>query len=155
MRLLNSHPCKHLLFLTGLCLEGLFYPRSRVPPTQRVGPLGSWGLCILRCPGLPWEVQIDLQTVPGVVKIDPWRVPGSSWKPLSSSGGLLVDVAGVLEGSRGLLGGVLMCLGAILGSSWRLLGSSWDLIRSQKGARRVPKRVGNGAPSLKRRNVDF
>ena len=95
---------------------------------------------------LPWVVKIDLQRVPGEVKIDPWRVPGGSWKPLSSSGWLLVVVAGVLEGSRGLLGGVLICLGAILGSSWRLLGSSWEPIRSQKGAQRVPKRVGNGAP---------
>ena len=109
-----------------------------------------------RTPDLgPWGVQSDPQTAPGVVKTVPWRVPGGSWTPLSSSGELLGVVAGVLEGSRGLLGGVLVCLGAILGSSWRLLGSSWDLIRSQKGARRVPKRVGNGAPSLKRRNVDF
>ena len=109
-----------------------------------------------RTPDLgPWGVQSNPQTTPGVVKIDPWRVPGGSWTPLSSSGEPLGVVAGVLEGSKGMLGGVLVCPGAIWGSFWRLLGPSWEPIRSPKGAPRVPKKVGIGAPSWKWQNRVF
>ena len=94
---------------------------------------------------VPGGVKIDPQTVPGGVKINPWRVAVGSWRPLSSSGGLLGVAAGVLEGSGSRLGGVLGRLGAILRLSWRLLGSSWEPIGNQKGAQRVPKRVRNGA----------
>ena len=77
---------------------------------------GSWA---------PLGVQIDPQMVPGVVKIDRWRVPGGSWRLLGSSGGLLGAVAGVLESSRSRLGGVLgpngSHFGAVLGSLFGIL----------------------------------
>ena len=63
---------------------------------------------------------MDSQTVPGGVKIDPWIVPGGSWKPLSTSGGVLGGAAGIPEGSGSRLGGILGPSGSHLGG---LLGS--------------------------------
>ena len=68
----------------------------------------------------PWEVKMSSQTVPGGVKIDVWRVPEGSWKPLSTSGRVLGGTAGIPEGSRSRLGGVLGPSGSHLGG---LLGS--------------------------------
>ena len=68
----------------------------------------------------PWGVKMSSQTVPGEVKIDPWRVPGGSWKPLSTSGRVLGGTAGIPEGSGSRLGGVLGPNGSHLG---RRLGS--------------------------------
>ena len=58
---------------------------------------------------------MDSQTAPGGVKIGPWRVPGGSWKPLSTSGGVLGGAAGIPEGSRSRIGVVLGPSGSHLG----------------------------------------
>ena len=65
-------------------------------------------------------VKMDSQTAPGGVKIDPWRVPGGSWKALSTFGRVLGGTAGIPEGSGSRLGGVLGPSGSHLGG---LLGS--------------------------------
>ena len=64
----------------------------------------------------PWEVKIDSQTAPGRVKIELRRVPGGSWKPLSTSAGVLGGAAGIPEGSRSRLGDVLGLNGSLFGS---------------------------------------
>ena len=69
----------------------------------------------------PWGVKMDSQTVPGGVKIAPWRVPGGSWKPLSTSGGVLGGAAGIPEGSGSRLGGVLGPSGSHFGGLLGLL----------------------------------
>ena len=66
----------------------------------------------------PWAVKIDPQTVPGGVKIELWRVPGGSWKPLGTSGGVLGGAAGIPEGSGSRLEGLLVPNGS-LGSLFR------------------------------------
>ena len=52
-------------------------------------------------------MKIDPQTVPGGVKIELWGVPGGSWKPLGTSGGVLGGAAGIPEGSGSRLEGLL------------------------------------------------
>ena len=69
----------------------------------------TWGtawLQFLKCFRGPWGAKIDPQTVPGGVKIELWRVPGGSWKPLGTSGGVLGGAAGIPEGSGSRLGGL-------------------------------------------------
>ena len=68
-----------------------------------------------------WGVKIDSQTVRGVVKIELWRVPGGSWKPLSTSGGVLGGAAGIPEGSGSRLEGLLGPNGSHFGSLLGLL----------------------------------
>ena len=72
----------------------------------------------------PWGVKMHSQTVPGGVKIAPWRVPRGSWRPLSSSGGLLGIAAGVLEGSGSRLAGPLVPNGTHFGT---LFGSLFGI----------------------------
>ena len=78
-------------------------------------------------------VKIDSQTARGGVKIELRRVPGGSWKPLSTSAGVLGGAAGIPEGSRSRLGDVLGLNGSHLGSlCWSLFGS---FFRTEFGTR--------------------
>ena len=61
-------------------------------------------------------VKMFPQTALGEVKITSRRVPGGSWRPLGSSGGLLAAVAGVLDSSRSRLGGGLNPKGSHFGA---------------------------------------
>ena len=69
------------------CLSSALRPSPCLPPF-----IASIHLLEVSWPF--WRVQIHPQTVPGEVKIHPWRVPGGSWRPLGSSGGLLGAFAG-------------------------------------------------------------
>ena len=69
-------------------------------------------------------MKIAPQTVPGRVKIELWRVPGGSWKPLGTSGGVLGGAAGIPEGSGSRLGGLLCTNGSHFGT---LFGSLLEI----------------------------
>ena len=107
----------------------MLYPRSRVPPTQGVGPLilemelapsllgcswralgealgGSWTLL-----GGSWAA-FAASWAPGALLERPWKRPGAL---LKSSWGCL---GGVLEA----LGGFLEASGGLVEASWRSLG---------------------------------
>ena len=71
------------------------------------------------------EVKIDSQTAPGRVKIELRRVPGGSWKPLSTSAGVLGGAAGIPERSRSRLADVLGPNGSHLGSLFGSLFGSF------------------------------
>ena len=83
----------------------------------------TWGtawLQFLRCFGAPGGSKSTPRRSRGGVKIELWRVPRGSWKPLGTSGGVLGGAAGIPEGSGSRLEGLLVPNGSHFGT---LLGS--------------------------------